>query len=185
MPLASAAKMNRLTVSPAVPVSVEAAGQVNFEFEANRMSQEKSRHTAIVDRIEGFALAAVDATANVAISSLDQTQRVLDQTELLAKRLVQIKQRVEHFGDSSRQVFKQQALEICRDGAEIASELVHQAGQVARTAVNEFRDVGQNAETLLKDLLEPALELPNPFRQKASRKKAKEPTIIPISIQDN
>lgn len=149
------------------------------------MKQDKLRQVAVVDFIEGLALAAVDASARVAIESLDQTQRVLDQTELLAKRLVGIKQRVDKFSDESRQVFKQQACEIGRDGAEVATELIRQAGLVARAAVDEAREVSQSAESLLKDLLEPALELPNPFRQKAGRKKGKEPTIIPISIQDN
>jgi len=149
------------------------------------MTQDKLRQAAVVDFIEGFALAAVDATSRVAITSLDQSQRVLDQADLLAKRLVSIKHRVDKFSDESRQVFKQQACELSRDGAEIATELIHQAGQVARAAVDEIRDIGQSTESLLKDLLEPALVLPNPFRQKAGRKKSKEPTIIPISIQDN
>lgn len=149
------------------------------------MRQDKIRQTALVDLVEGFALAAVDASSRVVIESLDQTQKVLDHAEVLGKRLVSLKQKVDRFSDESRQIFKQQAFEVCRDGAEIGSELVRQTSQVVRTALDEIRDASQNTEALLKDLIEPALELPNPFRQRVTRKKSKEPTIIPISIQDN
>ena len=148
------------------------------------MRHDKARQAALVDFFEAFALAAVDASSHVAIEALDHTQKVLDHAEVLGKRLVSIKHKLDRFSDESRQVFKQQAFDICRDGAEIGSELVRQTGQVVRTALEEVREVGQNTESLLKELLEPALELPNPFRQRA-RKKSKEPTIIPISIQDN
>lgn len=148
------------------------------------MKQDRHRQAAAIDFIEGFALASVDAASRVAIEALDHTQKVLDHAEVLGKRLVTLKGKLDRFSDESRQVFKQQAFDICRDGSEIGSEVVRQTGLVVRTALDEAREIGQNAESLLKELLEPALELPNPFRQRA-RKKSKEPTIIPISIQDN
>lgn len=151
------------------------------------MKADKSSHTPVVDHLEAIAIAVVDASSHVAIEVLDQTQKTLDHAELLARRLVNIKQRVDKFSDESRQIFKQQALEICRDSSEIGSEAVRQAAQVIRTLVDETREIGTSSESLLKDLIEPALELPNPFRkhQANARKKSKEPTIIPISIQDN
>lgn len=150
------------------------------------MKSDKPSHTPVVDQLEAFAIAVVDATSHVAIETLDQTQKALDHAELLARRLVSIKQRVDRFSDDSRQTFKQQALEICRDGSEIGSEAVRAVAQVARTVLEEAREIGSSGEALLKELFEPALDLPNPFRKRpAARKKSKEPTIIPISIQDN
>ena len=150
-----------------------------------RQIQDTSRVTG-VGQLERFALAVVDASSNVAIDTLDQAQKVLDHADLLAKRLVTIKHRSDRFADESRQVFKQQALEVSRDVAELSIEAVRQAGSVVRAALEEVREIGQSGESLLKELLEPTLELPNPFRQRPKAgKKSKEPTIIPISIQDN
>lgn len=149
------------------------------------MKQDSPSQVPLVDTVETVALAIVDGSSRVAIHALDQTQKVLDHAELLSKRLVLLKYKLDRFGDESRQMFKQQAFDSCRDAAEIASEAVKQCGQVLRTVLEEAKELGQHGESLVKDLLEPALELPNPFRQQGQRKKAKEPTIIPISIQDN
>lgn len=150
------------------------------------MKQDKQARAAVIGSIEALALAAIDASSHVAIEALEHTQKVLDHTELLARRLVALKQKSDKFADESRQVLKQQLLEICRDGAEVGGEAVKQAGTVARAALDEMRELGLNSESLLKELLEPALELPNPFRQRSqAARKSKEPTIIPISIQDN
>lgn len=151
------------------------------------MRQDKTAaRSPLVGKLELLVLSLVDASAQVALETLDQTQKVLDQDDLLARRLVEIKHKSDKFADASRQTLKQQALELCRDGGEVGTELVRQVGTVLRSALDEAREIGASCESLLKDLLEPALDLPNPFRQKTKASaRSKEPTIIPISIQDN
>lgn len=136
-----------------------------------------------VKSIENLALSAIDAASHVTLEGLNHTQRILDHVELMARRLGTLKSKADQFQNESRIVLKQQLIDFARDSAEVSTETIHQLAQVAKVALDELKEIGQNSGDLVKDLIEP-VEIPNPFRQ-SLRKKGKEATVIPISIQDN
>lgn len=136
-----------------------------------------------VKSIENLALSTIDAASHVTLEGLNHTQRVLDHVELMARRLGALKSKADQFQNESRIVLKQQLIDFVRDSAEVSTETIHQLAQVAKVALDELKEIGQSSSDLVKDLIEP-VEIPNPFRQ-SLRKKGKEATVIPISIQDN
>ena len=147
------------------------------------MSQPSSPRT---HGLENFLLHLIDASTHLSIEALEHTQQVLDQLEKLGHRLATMKHHVDRFSDESRHTLKQQAMDTCKDVTEIGLECVKGSGQILKAAFDELHELGQSGEGLFKHILEPSLAFANPFRQKQSgRKKSKEPTIIPISIQDN
>jgi len=160
----------------------------NLMVKQTHLAQETSLAPAVpvVAQLEHLALAIIKASSQVSIEALEHSQKVLDHADLLAKRLVEIKKSLDHFQADSRQTFKQHALETCQDAVEIGNEINKSLGSILNSSLDELRELGQNSESLFKDLLEPTLGLLNPFRkpEKYSRT-AKAPTIIPISIQDN
>lgn len=137
-------------------------------------------------QFETWVLSVLDSSAQIMIGGLTQTQLVLDHAEILAKRVVNLERRASRLLDESRQRLKNQALDWSRDFTEVEIEMVRGTGQVLKTVVDELQDLKQSGSELFKEMLEPQMDLPNPFRKKsAPRKHGKEPTIIPISIQDN
>lgn len=151
------------------------------------MSQEKTQSAsdkALGRQFEVASLNLIDAVANISIEALEQTQKVLDHSESLARRLVEMKSRVDHFAKISRTEFKQQALDSCRDFTEVGTEVIKSLGKVAQVSLTELKEFGLSGESLLKEVVGPVLDL-NLGRRKSAARKSKEATIIPISIQDN
>lgn len=139
-----------------------------------------------IKHVEALLLSVLDTSAQLVIGGLTHTQHVLDHAEMLAKRLVNLERRASRLLDESRHLLKNQALDWSRDLTEVEIEMVRGTGQVLKTVVDELQELKHSGSELFQDILEPALDLPNPFRPKAAlRKNGKEPTIIPISIQDN
>lgn len=138
----------------------------------------------LIDAVEKFFLAIIDSGTSIGIEALESTHQIIDQVEKLNQRLDQVRQQRKNQAMTRRIWRKEKSLEICRDFSEIGSESVKGLAQIFRTAHEELQDLGQQSDELMKGWVEPALSFSNPFRQ-APRTKKNEPTIIPISIQDN
>lgn len=151
------------------------------------LSSEESSQKAfnpVINYAESLFLALFNSSAHLAIEAMDNTQQVLDQVDLLARRLNEYKQHLDEFGAQSRKHLKLELLSLCHDSTELGIEAVKGGAQVLRAALDELQDLQEQGKLVFKDVLEPNLDFSNPFRktQKSSRK---EPTIIPISIQEN
>lgn len=150
------------------------------------MIQDKknTRPSSMSQQIETASFNVIDAGANISIEVLEQTQKVLDHAEVLARRLVEIKTRMDRFTQESRVVFKQQALDSCRDFAEVGTELAKSCGKVGQASLDELKNFGYNGKSIINDLLGSSIDLGKPFGKQSYSERNKA-TIIPISIQDN
>jgi hypothetical protein len=116
--------------------------------------------------------------------SLHQSSILLTEIERLGKQTGELIFRFEQFQSDLRQAVKSNAHEITQDTVEVLTSAIHGFGQIARSAVEEVREVVQAGEGLAKDLPTPKVNFANPFQQRQV-KRNKESTIIPITIQDN
>ena len=137
-----------------------------------------------IGSIESLFLAVIDASTHVSIEAIESSHKVIDQAERLSQRFEQLKQQRKNQSSAQRIWRKEKSIEACRDFADIGSEAVKGLAQVFRTAHEELQELGQQSDEIIKGWVEPALSFSNPFRQGRTKKK-NEPTIIPISIQDN
>lgn len=136
----------------------------------------------LVGLTESFLLSVFQSSANLTIDALDRTQQVLDQVESLARRLNTYKHNLDEFTVSARKHAKIELLSLCHDSVDIGTESVRGLGKVLHAALDEMQDLREQSQSVFKDTFEP--HLVNPFR-KVQKAPQKEPTIIPISIQDN
>jgi hypothetical protein len=124
--------------------------------------------------------------ADLMIGALDQTSRVLNRAEDLGRQLKGLLGKLEDAHQDARQTSKMLVKESIQDGVMLCNEFIQGIGQVAHSAMHELEEIGKQSETIGGSVRDSFQDLPNPFRTRAVRKsKGKEPTIIPISIQDN
>lgn len=136
---------------------------------------------SLFSNVENICLQGFNTLSGVSISALDHTHQVLDHTEKLVRRMVNIKTEIDTYADEQRILFKQQLLSVCRDSVDVGTEAIQGVSQLLKLMLEETQEFQKNSDELWKDL-RPEFELSNPFR---ARKMEKPLTIIPISIQDN
>ncbi|PIQ24737.1 hypothetical protein COW36_23465 [bacterium (Candidatus Blackallbacteria) CG17_big_fil_post_rev_8_21_14_2_50_48_46] len=124
--------------------------------------------------------------ADLVIDALEQTSRIIKRGEELGQQINLLFHKFEEQHQDFRHTGKLLLKESIQDGVELCAELIQGIGQVARAALDETEEVAKRSEVLGGSVRETFQDLPNPFRSRTMRKpKGKEPTIIPISIQDN
>ena len=134
-----------------------------------------------------WARQSIFMAADLLVEALEQTARVLRRGEELGKQLnVLVGKGVEHRQDL-RHNARLHVKDAVQDGVEICTEIIQGVGKVIRTGLDEAIEIRQYSEKLQHSLQDSWQDLPNPFRAKTAQKtsRSKEPTIIPISIQDN
>lgn len=141
-------------------------------------------HSPLVRSLEQNSNDLLRAGFYLAQDSLHQTSVLLTEFERLGKHAGELIFRFEQFQTDLRQTAKSNAHEITQDTVEVLTSAIHGLGQIARSAVEEVREVIQAGEGLAKELPTPNVNFPNPFQQRQI-KRNKESTIIPITIQDN
>lgn len=137
----------------------------------------------LVKGVENFILDIVHATGNVASESIEATQKTIYQMEELGKTIPGFLDNMEHAQHEFRATFKGAAKEATQDVIDVLEGVIHGAGQVVKTALSEVEDIAKAAEELQKDIFGSlTLDL---FKKSRASQRSKEPTIIPITIQDN
>lgn len=125
-------------------------------------------------------------TASLLIEGLDQTARVLNRSEELGRQVGLLLQKLGDAHQDTRQTTQMLLKESIQDGVILCNEFIQGVGQVARSAIHEVEEIGKQGQTIGGSMRDSFQDLPNPFRTRSARKpRGKEPTIIPISIQDN
>lgn len=139
--------------------------------------------SALFSGLEQGCIQGFDFLSHVSISALDHTHEVLDHTEKFARRLAGVKENLDKYTEEQRLVLKQQLMAACRDSVELGTEAIHSVAKLLHLVLEETQELQRNSDEVWKEF-KTDLEIPNPFRTKPSTV-AKQPTIIPISIQDN
>lgn len=136
--------------------------------------------------IETAVEQSMQLTADLVIEGLDQTSRVLKRSEELGRQIGQLLQKLGDAHQDTRHTTQMLLKESIQDGVILCNEFIQGMGQVARSAIHEAEEIGRQSQTIGGSVRDSFQDLPNPFRTRSARKpKGKEPTIIPISIQDN
>jgi hypothetical protein len=134
-----------------------------------------------------FARQSLFMAADLVIEALQQTARVLKSAEELGKQVNGLTEKLADQHQDLRHGARLRVQELVQDSVEICAEMIHGLGKVIRTGLDEASEIRQHSEKLQDSLRESWQDLPNPFRTRTVQKstRSKEPTIIPISIQDN
>jgi hypothetical protein len=136
--------------------------------------------------VEAVLEQGMQLTADLLIEGLGQTTRVLNRSEELGRQVGNLMQKLGDAHQETRHTTQMLLKESIQDGVTLCNEFIHGMGQVARSAIHEVEEIGKQGQTIGGSVRDTFQDLPNPFRTRSARKpKGKEPTIIPISIQDN
>lgn len=136
--------------------------------------------------VEGVVRQSFHLTADLLIDALDQTARVLRRSEQLGEQVLDLLRKIEVQRQDFRHSTKAVLQETIHDSVEICSEVIQGVVQVMHAALDEAAEIGRRSERLGGHVRDSLQDLPNPFKNRSARKsQGKEPTIIPISIQDN
>lgn len=136
--------------------------------------------------VENVLEQGMQLTADLLIESLDQTTRVLNRSEDLGRQVGNLLHKLRDAHQDARHTTQMLLKESIQDGVILCNEFIQGMGQVARSAIHEVEEISKQGQTIGGSVRDTFQDLPNPFRTRSARKpKGKEPTIIPISIQDN
>lgn len=140
-------------------------------------------HSPLVRNLEQNSSDLLKAGFYLAQDGIHQASLLLTELERLGKQSSNMLFRFTQFQTDLRHTAKSLAQEATQDSVEVVTHVIHSLGEIARSAVSEIREVIQAGEGLAKDL-PTGVNFKPPFQQRQS-KRSKEPTIIPITIQDN
>lgn len=137
-------------------------------------------------KIESMVCQVSHLSADLLIDAIEQTSRVLRHTEQLGEQIIELLHKLEKERQAFRHFNKTAFKEIIHDSVEIASDVIQGVVQITHSVLDEAIEIGRRGKQLREHVQDSFQELSHPLKYRSMRKsQSKEPTIIPISIQDN